>query len=70
MQPGQRQPAPWRSLFGGFVDTRRKGTTILDSMAEPDLMEACDIIQRMVGRPLASNALRTRLLPTPAPATD
>ena len=34
----------------GLVDTRRSGTSILYHMSEPDLMEACDVISRIVGR--------------------
>jgi ArsR family transcriptional regulator len=37
----------------GLVDTRRSGTTILYSLAEPDLLEACDVIHRIVARRLA-----------------
>jgi ArsR family transcriptional regulator len=37
----------------GLVDTRRSGTTILYSLAEPDLIQACDVIHRIVGRRLA-----------------
>ena len=40
----------------GLVDTRRSGTTILYSLAEPDLLEACDVIHRIVGRRLAGRA--------------
>jgi DNA-binding transcriptional ArsR family regulator len=41
----------------GLVDTRRAGTTILYSLAEPELVEACDVIHRIVGRRLASRAI-------------
>jgi ArsR family transcriptional regulator len=37
----------------GLVDTRRSGTTILYSLAEPELIQACDVIHRIVGRRLA-----------------
>ena len=37
----------------GLVGTRRAGTTILYSLSEPDLVEACDVIHRIVGRRLA-----------------
>jgi DNA-binding transcriptional ArsR family regulator len=40
----------------GLVDTRRSGTTILYSLAEPDLLEAFDVIHRIVGRRLASRS--------------
>ncbi len=40
----------------GLVDTRRSGTTILYTLAEPELIEACDVIHRIVGRRLASRS--------------
>ena len=40
----------------GLVDTRRSGTTILYTLAEPELVEACDVIHRIVGRRLASQS--------------
>ena len=40
----------------GLVDTRRAGTTILYALAEPELVEACDVIHRIVGRRLASRS--------------
>ena len=40
----------------GLVDTRRTGTTILYTLAEPELIEACDVIHRIVGRRLASRS--------------
>jgi DNA-binding transcriptional ArsR family regulator len=40
----------------GLVDTRRVGTTILYSLAEPELVEACDVIHRIVGRRMAGRA--------------
>jgi DNA-binding transcriptional ArsR family regulator len=40
----------------GLVDTRRSGTTILYSLAEPELIQACDVIHRIVGRRLASRS--------------
>jgi ArsR family transcriptional regulator len=42
----------------GLVDTRRSGTTILYTLAEPELVEACDVIHRIVGRRLASRSAR------------
>jgi ArsR family transcriptional regulator len=44
----------------GLVDTRRSGTTILYSLAEPDLLEACDVIHRIVARRLAMRSAGTR----------
>jgi DNA-binding transcriptional ArsR family regulator len=41
----------------GLVGTRRTGTTILYNLAEPELVEACDVIHRIVGRRLASRAV-------------
>jgi DNA-binding transcriptional ArsR family regulator len=40
----------------GLVDTHRAGTTILYALAEPELVEACDVIHRIVGRRLASRS--------------
>ena len=40
----------------GLVVTRRSGTTILYSLAEPELIEACDVIHRIVGRRLVSRS--------------
>lgn len=34
----------------GLVDGRRVGTTILYRLAEPTIVEACDIVQRIVER--------------------
>jgi ArsR family transcriptional regulator, virulence genes transcriptional regulator len=52
----------------GLVDTRRAGTTILYRMSEPELMEACDVIQRIVGRRLASQEAATARLAAAAGA--
>jgi DNA-binding transcriptional ArsR family regulator len=41
----------------GLVDTRRSGTTILYSLAEPELIQACDVIHRIVGRRLARRSV-------------
>jgi ArsR family transcriptional regulator len=49
----------------GLVDTRRAGTTILYRLAEPELMEACDVIQRIVGRRLENHTARIAPLPAP-----
>jgi DNA-binding transcriptional ArsR family regulator len=38
----------------GLVGTRRSGTTVLYHLAEPALVEACDVIHRIVGRRLAA----------------
>ena len=48
----------------GLVGTRRAGTTIQYALAEPDLIEACDVIHRIVGRRLAG---RSAGLAQPAP---
>jgi ArsR family transcriptional regulator len=40
----------------GLVGTRRSGTTIMYSLAEPELVEACDVIHRIVGRRMADRA--------------
>jgi len=36
----------------GLVDTRRAGTSIHYRLSEPELVAACDIIERIVGRRL------------------
>lgn len=36
----------------GLVDTRRAGTSILYRLSEPELVAACDIIERIVSRRL------------------
>jgi ArsR family transcriptional regulator, virulence genes transcriptional regulator len=40
----------------GLVDTRRAGTSVLYSLAEPELVDACDVIHRIVGRRLAGRS--------------
>jgi ArsR family transcriptional regulator len=42
----------------GLVGTRRTGTTIMYNLAEPELVEACDVIHRIVGRRLAGRSAR------------
>jgi ArsR family transcriptional regulator, virulence genes transcriptional regulator len=51
----------------GLVSTRRIGRTILYGLAEPDLVEACDVIHRIVDRRLAGGTARTRVA---APSVD
>lgn len=51
----------------GLVDTRRAGTSIMYSLAEPDLVEACDVIHPIVGRRLAGRSAR---IGPPAPLVD
>lgn len=48
----------------GLVETRREGTTIRYRLAEPEIVEACDVIHRIVGRRL------TRRLGGPAADED
>jgi ArsR family transcriptional regulator, virulence genes transcriptional regulator len=43
----------------GLVDTYRQGTSIHYHLAEPELLEACGIIQRIVARRLAADATAT-----------
>ncbi len=38
----------------GLVETRRNGTTIVYRLAEPEIVEACDVIHRIVDRRLAT----------------
>lgn len=49
----------------GLVETRRHGTTIVYRLAEPEIVEACDAIHRIIGRRLAT---RTRARPSFEPA--
>jgi DNA-binding transcriptional ArsR family regulator len=51
----------------GLVDTRRAGTSVLYSLAEPELVEACDVIHRIVGRRLAG---RSAGVTKPRPVTQ
>jgi ArsR family transcriptional regulator len=53
----------------GLVDTRRVGTTILYTLAEPELVEACDVIHRIVGRRLAGRSAGVAQAERAAPAT-
>lgn len=53
----------------GLVETRRVGTTILYSLAEPELVEACDVIHRIVGRRLAGRSARM-VQPSPLTAAE
>ena len=34
----------------GIVETRREGTTVLYRLSEPEIVDACRIIDRLVGR--------------------
>jgi DNA-binding transcriptional ArsR family regulator len=52
----------------GLVETRRTGTTILYSLAEPELVEACDVIQRIVARRTAGLSARIAAPEPAAPA--
>jgi len=40
----------------GLVDTRRVGTTIHYRLSEPELVQACDLIERIVDRRLESTS--------------
>jgi DNA-binding transcriptional ArsR family regulator len=54
----------------GLVETRRAGTTILYHLAEPELVEACDVIHRIVGRRMAGRSAgvpRSERLAAPEP---
>ena len=53
----------------GLVGTRRAGTTIQYALAEPDLIEACDVIHRIVGRRLAGRSAGLAQ-PTPVPSAE
>lgn len=49
----------------GLVEPRRQGTTILYRLAEPEIVAACDVVHRIVGRRLALQAAREHV-PQPA----
>lgn len=49
----------------GLVGTRRVGRTVLYELAEPELVEACDVIHRIVDRRLARGT-RDRGAPAPS----
>ncbi len=51
----------------GLVDTRRRGTTILYRLVEPELAEACDTVHRIVVQRMASRSARAT---TTAPVGD
>jgi len=38
----------------GLVEGRRTGTTVIYRLAEPTIVDACDIVQRIVARRVAS----------------
>lgn len=38
----------------GLVEGRRAGTTVIYRLAEPTIVDACDIVQRIVARRVAS----------------
>jgi ArsR family transcriptional regulator len=38
----------------GLVEGRRVGTTVIYRLAEPTIVDACDIVQRIVARKVAS----------------
>jgi DNA-binding transcriptional ArsR family regulator len=48
----------------GLVDGRRSGTTVVYRLAEPAILEACDVIHAIVERRLAGPALAPRATAT------
>ena len=40
----------------GLVDARREGTSVRYRLSEPSIVEACDVIHRIVGRRMALQA--------------
>ncbi len=50
----------------GLVETFREGTTIHYHLAEPDVLEACDIIQRIVARRQSSQERPATTSPQPS----
>ena len=54
----------------GLVDSRREGTAVRYRLAEPEILQACDAVGRIVRRRLLSRADRVaRARITPAPIT-
>ena len=51
----------------GLVDSRRVGTSVRYRLAEPAIVEACDIIHAIVERRLEARP-RVSVAPAPAPA--
>ena len=84
LRPGERSVGDLAALIGvalpnasqhlavlraaGLVDSRRVGTSVLYRLAEPRIIEACDIIHAIVGRRLgARDAAAARPAETPLP---
>ena len=55
----------------GLVDGRREGASVRYRLAEPAILDACDIVGGIVERRLATHRTPTARLapPTPRPAT-
>lgn len=54
----------------GLVEGRRVGTTVLYRLEEPEIVEACDVVHRIVGRRLAIRSPahpRATAVASPAP---
>lgn len=54
----------------GLVEGRRSGTTVTYRLAEPAIVEACDIIHAVVARRLGQAARRTVPVPVPGPSIE
>ena len=57
----------------GLVEGRRAGTTITYRLAEPSIVEACDVIHRIVERRMPRSQVSTAMARTsgsPGPAAD
>jgi DNA-binding transcriptional ArsR family regulator len=52
----------------GLVDSRRAGTTVLYRLAEPAIIDACDVIHAIVERRQASRGIGTPATAIPTPA--
>jgi ArsR family transcriptional regulator, virulence genes transcriptional regulator len=50
----------------GLVDARRNGTVVLYRLSEPEILQACDVVGRIVRRRIDSEAARRK---TPATLT-
>ena len=53
----------------GLVDARRTGTVVLYRLSEPEILQACDVVGRIVRRRIDAQAARrgTRAAPGPVP---
>ena len=53
----------------GLVDSRRAGTVVFYRLAEPEILEACDVVGRIVRRRIQARAERRDGTPDREPVT-